>query len=246
MSQSDHDLLAIEAATIYVLTDSGRILHKSSPDHDAGPRFRLASCASGNIVLVRHDVGESIAHAIEGLAAREPALPPPDGAPVYLNEYRSFLAVEAPVESSDSGLIWTFPDRLDYDHPADLVRSDTPAGDRLLAGLTESGMPEALAKMGFVDVGEFWTPWCVALHGEEIASIAFTVGLGHASAEVGVATVPAFRGRGLAAAATAGWASLKANSERVLFYVASRSNVSSHRVTQRLGLRPIGTDLTIA
>ena len=245
MSQTDLDLLAIEAATIYVLTDSGRILHRSSPDRKEGPRFRLASCASGSIVQLRHDVGEDIARAIEDLAAGEPTLWHPDREPAHLNEYRRLLAVDTPVESSDTGKIWTFPDRLDYDHPAALVRSDTPEGDRLLAHLTERGMPAPPFEMGFVDVGEFWAPWCVALHGEDIASIAFTVGLGQAGAEVGVATVPAFRGRGLAAAATAGWASLPANSGRALFYGASRTNVSSQRVTERLGLRLIGTGLAI-
>jgi len=245
MSQTDRDLLAIEAATIYVLTDSGRILHRSSPDRKEGPRFRLASCASGHVVLIRHDVAEATARAIEGLVAREPALWRPDSAPAHLNEYRRLLG-EAPFDGSDAELIWTFPDRLDYDHSAELVRSDTPEGDRMLARLTERGMPEPLSEMGFVDVGEFWAPWCVALQGDEIASLAFTVGMGPASAEVGVNTVPAFRGRGLAAAATAGWASLPANSGRVLFYGASRTNVSSQRVTQRLGLRLIGTSLAIA
>ena len=197
MSQTDLELLAIEAATIYVLTVSGRILHRSSPDHEEGPRFRLSSCASGCIVQLRHDVGDNTARAIEDLAAQESVRWHPDCAPVHLNEYRRLLAVDAPVESSDTEKIWTFPDRLDYDHSAELVSSDTPAGDRLLALLAERGMLEPLFDLGFVDVGELWAPWCVALQGEEIASIAFTVGMGPASAEVGVATLPGLRGAAL-------------------------------------------------
>ena len=156
--KNDRDLLAIEAATIFVLTESGRILRRNSPDHAAGPRFRLAGCASGNVTLIRHDVGGGTARAIEGLAAREPALRDPNGTPVYLDEYRRLLAAEAPVETCDTGLIWTFPDRLDCQHNVVLVGSGTPAGDRLLARLTEQGMPEALVALGFVDVGEFWAP----------------------------------------------------------------------------------------
>jgi predicted GNAT family acetyltransferase len=102
-----------------------------------------------------------------------------------------------------------------------------------------------MVEMKFVDVGELWAPWCVALDGDEIASIAFTVGTGPASAEVGVATMPAFRGRGFAAAATAGWAAHEALRGRRLFYSTSWSNVSSQRVTERLGLRFIGTRFTI-
>ena len=179
------------------------------------------------------------------MAADEPAFRDPDVAPVHIDDYVRILTAEAPIEKCEMGLIWTFPDGPDYEHPAALVCSETPSGDRLLARLTERGMPEALVALGFVDVGEFWAPWCVALHRDEIASIAFTVGLGPSSAEVGVTTVPEFRGRGFAAAATAGWAALPAHSGRTLFYGAAKTNVSSQRVAQRLGLRRIGACLAI-
>jgi hypothetical protein len=238
-------LLATEVATIFLLTDSGRILGRNSPDHETGPRFHLVGSHSGNVVWLRHDVDEGTARAIEKLAEGEPPFRHPDRVPLFFDDYLRFLAADAPVERSDTGLVWTFPDRLDYEHPAALVSSDTPAGDRLLAELSERGMPEALSELGFVNVGEFWPPWCVVIHGDEIASIAITAGLGATSAEVGVTTVPAFRGRGFAATAVAGWASLPALSERVLFYGASTTNISSLRVTQRLGLRLIGASLSI-
>ena len=241
----DRDLLGIEAATISVLTDSGRILRKNNPDNAAGPRFHLAISTSGSIARIRQDVGERTVQAIESLVAGEPTLRHPDSTPVRLHDYLRLLAAEVPVERYEMGLIWTFPDRLEYEHRAALVGSATPEGDRLLARLAERGMPEALVALGFVDVDELWAPWCVALHGDEIASIALTVGLGPASAEVGVTTVTEFRGRGFAAAATAGWASLPAHSGRILFYSTDRTNVSSQRVTQRLGLRLIGARLTI-
>lgn len=241
----DRDLLAIQAATIFVLTESGRILRTNAPDQAAGPRLYLAGCVSGNVVRIRRDVAERTAQAIESLAAHEPALRDPGSTPVHLDDYLELLAAEAPVEQRDAGLIWTFPDRLDHQQPAALVASDTPEGDRLLARLNERGMPEALVALGFVDAGEFWAPWNVAFDGDEIASIALTARLGPASAETGVTTVPAFRGRGFAAAATAGWASLPALSGRVLFYSTSRTNVSSQRVAQRLGLRFIGASFAI-
>jgi len=177
---NDLELLAVDAATLFVLTDSGRILRTNSPGDLAAPRLYLARCASGSVVRIRHDVGEGTARAIERLAASEPALRDPHGTPVHLAEYVQILGAEAPVENVNAGLIWTFPDRLDYEHPATLVSSDRPKSDRLLARLVEQGMPEA----------------------------------------------PALRGR-------------------ALFYSASRTNVSSHRVARRLGLRLIGTSLGI-
>jgi predicted GNAT family acetyltransferase len=106
-------------------------------------------------------------------------------------------------------------------------------------------MPESLLALGFVDGGELWAPWCVALHQDEVASIAFAARLGPSATETGVTTVPAFRGHGFAAAATAGWVSLPSLRGRALFYSTSRTNVSSQRVAQRLGLRFLGASLDI-
>ena len=241
----DHDLLALEASVLFVMSDSGRVVCENSSDRSAAPRLSLAGCASLNIVRVRDDVDEKTSQAIESLAATEPALREPESTPVHIDEYVELLAAEAPVEDFGSGLIWTFPERLAYEHSATLVASDTAEGYRLLARLAEEGMPAALVAAGFVDVGEFWAPWCVALDGDEIASIAFAARLGPAAAETGVFTVPAYRGRGFAAAATAGWARLPALRERTLFYSTSRANLSSQRVTQRLGLRFMGASFQI-
>jgi RimJ/RimL family protein N-acetyltransferase len=197
------------------------------------------------MVQLRHDVGEATAQALERLALDEPAFCDPDSRPVHHDDYLRLLAAEGPVETCDGGLIWTFPERLHYEHPARLVASDTPDGDGLLARLTEQGMPEPLAAAGFVDVGELWAPWCVAFGGGDIASIAFTPGLGPASAETGVYTAPNYRGRGFASVATAGWAALPALEGLTLFYATTRTNVSSQRVAQRLGLRFIGVYFAI-
>ena len=241
----DGDLLAIHVTTLFVLTDSGRIQQVNDPNRSVGPRLYLAGSKSGNVVRVRHDVGEGTERAISALVAEEPPLGDPDSTPLHLDDYVELLASEAPVERCDLGLNWTFPDRPDYKHPAVLVDSESLEGDRLLARLTEQGMPKALAELGFVDIGEFWPPWCIALHDDEIPSIAITARIGPTGAEVGVNTVPALRGRGFAAAATAGWASHPSLRGRALFYGTERTNFSSQRVTDRLGLRFIGTSLAL-
>ena len=242
---NDLDLLGLQAATNFVLSESGRIVRYNSPDRAAPPRLYLAGCMSGNVLRIRHDVAPEIATAIESLAADEPPFCHADSAPLHLKDYMRLLGAGAPVEHHELGLIWTAPEGLNFDHPAKLVASDTPEGAALLDRLTEQGMPESLTAAGFVDAGEFWAPWCLALHGDDIASIAISARLGPRAAEVGVYTLAAYRGRGFAAAATAGWASHAALRGRTLFYGTSRANVSSQRVTQRLGLRFIGASLAI-
>jgi RimJ/RimL family protein N-acetyltransferase len=242
---TDIELLALDAAASFVLTRGGRILRTNSPASEPPPRLHVARCSGGNVLHLRRDVGESAARALEALVAAEPPLPGPDGTPVHLDDYLQILTAEAPVERWELGLTWTFPERLGYAHPAPLIYSDTAEGDRRLRRFDAEGMPAELVALGFADTGEFWSPWCVALDGDEFASIAFAARLGPTAAEAGVATVPAVRGRGFAAASTAGWASHPALSGHTLFYSTSRENRSSQRVAERLGLRFLGATFTI-
>ena len=107
------------------------------------------------------------------------------------------------------------------------------------------GIPEAWFDLGFHGVADFWPPWCVALREGQIASIAFAARLGDTGAELGVATVHAHRGRGYAAAATAGWSRLESLRSRALFYSTDQINLSSKRVMARLRLRLLGASLRL-
>jgi len=89
-------------------------------------------------------------------------------------------------------------------------------------------------------------PWCVAVIDEKIAPIAFAARLSDLGAELGLATAKAFRGRGFASAATAGWSRLSALQSRVLFYSTGRNNISSQRVAVHLGLQLRGASLQIS
>lgn len=242
----DVDLLAIQVATLFVLTESGRIQRENDPDRSAGPRLYLAGCESGNIVRIRQDVGEETARAINALVADEPPLRDPRNAPLRVDDYVELLSRQAPIEQRSAGPIYSFPDHLEYEHDVTLVGSNTAEGDRLVAGLeADQGMPQSLVDLGFVSVTDIWAPWCIALHQGEIASIGMTARIGPTGGEVGVTTSTAFRGRGFAAAVVAGWASHPSLRSRALFYSADWTNVSSQRVAERLGLRLIGGSLRL-
>jgi GNAT acetyltransferase len=238
-------LLAIQAATLFALTESGRLRHANSPNRAAAPRMWIGGSAAGNVVRLRVDVGSETADAIEALVAREPPMSDADDVPAHVDDYAELLDAEAPVEKISRGLTYVFPEARAYRHGSRVVSSDTPAGAQLLARLEVRGMPEELVEMGFADAADLWPPWCAALSGATVASVAFTARLSPLGAEVGVATSPRFRGRGLAAAATAAWASLPALQGRTLFYSADATNVSSQRVAGRLELEFVGPSLSI-
>jgi hypothetical protein len=126
-----------------------------------------------------------------------------------------------------------------------VVVSRTAAGDDLLARLELEGIPFGLADMGFADTGHLWPPWCTALLGGTVGSIAFAARLSPVGAEVGVATVPEARGRGLAAAATAAWSAHPDLADRARFYTTAVENRSSRRVAERLGLTLLGPTISV-
>src|SRR5688500_8945562 len=94
----DRELLSIESATIAVLTATGRVLHGASPERSPGARFALSRSRAGNVVRLRHDVGEETARGIERLVLDEPPLDDPKSRPVHADEYARLLGAETPVD----------------------------------------------------------------------------------------------------------------------------------------------------
>ena len=254
----DDDLARLkrDAADSYVISAAGRIEAGSvtpfgprpgsnPPERSAGPSLYFAGCAAGNIVHLRHDVKEPVAARVQALAAAAPPWSEPDAPPDCLDEIVEHLSRDTPVAVDGPEVVFRLPNNLDFESDAALVLSDTPDGERLLARLAREGLPKSLIHAGFLSLGDFWWPWCVAMRGDDIAAMAFTPRLGETGAEIGVFTFPAFRSQGFGAAATAGWSSLASLADRDLIYSTRLTNRSSRRVAQRLGLNPIGARVRI-
>lgn len=239
------ELLAIDYRTLFVLDESGRIVRENDPDRSPGPRFWLARCEQGHIAGARSDVADDVAAALMALAAAEPLVPAGDGDPAHLDRYAALLSGGSAPPERGPGLIYELPHGLRREHDATLVDSETEAGQRLCDSFRDRGMPTGLVELGYRDASDLWPPWCLALHGGEVASVACAARLSEEGAELGLATVRAFRGRGYAAAAAAGWSALPSLRSRALFYSTDRANTSSRRVIDRLGLRPLGSSLRL-
>jgi hypothetical protein len=179
------------------------------------------------------------------VAQNEPPWRDPDVPPRCLDEIVDWLSRSAPVEIVGPEVVFDLPHGLRCEHSATIVRADTAEGDELLGRLVEKGLPQSLLDAGFLSLEDLWWPWCVALEGRNIASIAFSPRLSERSAEIGVFTFPAFRSRGLAAAVTAGWSALESLSGRAMIYSTRTANRASRNVAARLGLCSIGARVCI-
>ncbi|AXF24115.1 GNAT family N-acetyltransferase [Burkholderia pyrrocinia] len=238
------DWLDIDYRTLFRLRPDRRIERENDPDCSPGPRFWLGGCADGNLSGVRADVPDHIADELARVADSEPPFAN-RMQPVHLERY---LAMLAPVPHWNVGLVYALPHALGFDTDARiaLIDGDSDAGRQLLQSLSAHGMPEGLFSTGFRSAADLWAPWCAAIVDGEVASVAFAARLSDIGAELGLATAPAFRGRGLAAAVTAAWSRLPSLQTRTLFYSTDRDNLASQRVASRLGLALRGMTLRIA
>jgi hypothetical protein len=234
------ELLAVHRQTGFTFDERDRMLYESAPDRSPGRRFSFTGCTQGNLAVVRADVPDHVAEELERLIESEPPLSEVDQDPVRLDAYARLLGGEGKRGVHLHGLLWVFPEPLEYKSGANLIWSGSADGDALLDRFVEV-IPQDLAEKGFRAVDDLWEPWCVATVDGRIASIAETVRAGARGAEVGVDTSTEFRGLGLGAAATAGWSQHDVVAGRELFYSTARSNRSSRRLTERLDLTFIGS-----
>jgi RimJ/RimL family protein N-acetyltransferase len=239
-------LLAIQFQTLFLLTAAGRIERENDPDQSPGPRLWLAGCVSGNVAGVRADIADDVATEIAALASTEPPFADPNRPPKHLDRYVDLLARDAAAPQENLSLIYELAHHRQYEGRVRLVDNESHEGRCMYEVFSTHGMPDGLAELGFRRTSDLWRPWCMVLVEGEIASVAFAARLSRTGAELGIATVKAFRGQGHAAEAAAGWSRLPTLQSRKLFYSTDRTNRSSQRVATRLGLRFLGAGMRLS
>ncbi len=232
-------LLALHAATRFRLTPARRIASENDPEGSAAPLLFMSGCEEGWIGYVREDMDDAAARAFDELILREPPVRAPGAVPRFADAYREIVGWSELLTGHNYGPIHRLPRGLRWTGEATLVRSGTPEGEALRARIERDGMPQGMIEAGFTDFSHFWEPWCVALVAGDLAAIAFAARKGLLAADIGVFTLQAHRGRGLAAAVTAAWGTLLPR-HPVLFYSPHRDHAASPRVIAKLGLHFVG------
>jgi hypothetical protein len=198
---TDMDLLRLQFASAFVLNAEGRLVFHNDPDRSRAPLVAISGCAERCICALRDDVAGREAEEVLRMVAE--GAPFAEDALTIDHVARIFGRTK---DDGSAGLVWPLPHTTVYPSDAALVRSGTTEGDALLRRLEKDGMPPSLVEIGFLSVADFWAPWSALLMGGEVAAIGFSARLGDEAADLGLVTLPAFRGRGLGAAATAAWA----------------------------------------
>ncbi|MGW4797326.1 GNAT family N-acetyltransferase [Nonomuraea sp. NPDC004297] len=222
----DVEVIGIELGVIWRLDERGRL---------PGPeRMVIGAAADGMVAAVAHDVpGETAAQVLALVARSVP--PPPGGPPAVLDDCRRLLG--GPELRVTGGPSYQVIPPVRWGGAVQVLTSDAAEHVRLVRSLPRPAVwaaGEWAALLG----GGAGAPWAMVAADGQVVSVCHTARLTPLGAEAGTWTSPAYRGRGLAAAATARWSALLPGIR--LFYSTSADNHSSRRVARRLGLRTLG------
>jgi hypothetical protein len=226
--------MALQVEALFASDARGRLLHPNEPGCEAQPppRFFLGRTRHGHLWRFGADVPDGTVRELARLAAAERGDWPLERPPERLEAMRARLAADAPIERVHHGPAFRFPEALAGDAGADAVLLTADRADRL-----GDGFPALRAALADCQ------PCLAVLEGGRAVSACWLARRSARAAEAGVGTLPGFRGRGLAARATAAWARAVRELGLLPLYSTEWSNRSSRGVAARLGLTLYGVDL---
>jgi hypothetical protein len=227
-------LIEIQARTLFNHNAQGRILTINEPDGDIAPRFFLGRTTNGNLWRFRHDLPEVLVAELSALAEREPIPQDLRQPPRYLEAYQRVLAAHAPTRIAEHGPAYRFPEVIPSPKCIETTHM-TLANASLLQSPFEWLIP-GLANM---------PPVFGVVQDGRAVSVCFSSRILSMADEAGVNTLEAYRGRGFAAAAVAGWANVIRGLGRIPLYSTSWGNLASQAVARKLGLVMYGDDLSL-
>jgi hypothetical protein len=232
----DCDLMRLHADVLFTYDARGRMLLTNEPRAAArggAPRLFLGRTTAGRVVRVGATAPDALARRLVDLIDRLPPVddleaPSPEPAAV-----RAELERHAPITDAGQGPAYRFPAAI------------TPPGEAVL--LTAVNVAAARGTYPWLlDELADWGPCFAVVRDGAAVSVCFSARVGAAAAAAGVATLPAFRGRGYAAAVTAAWGAAIRATGRIPLYSTAWENLASRGVARRVGLIGFGADATWA
>jgi hypothetical protein len=216
----------------YVHDARSRIRSTNEWKSRPAPRFYLGRTAEGHLWRFRADLPDALGAELDALCRREPVVAALPATPLHRDELVRLLASHAPVEWIGAGPAYWIPWRM------------VASGRSVEIGAANAD----LLRSGFEDWLED-VPHCQPFHavseGGRAVSLCASVRITAAAHAAGVETLPAFRRRGHAVAAVAGWADAVRRLGATPLYSTSWENVASQSVAARLGLPLFGVDFHV-
>jgi hypothetical protein len=194
------------------------------------PRFFLGRTDKGNTWRYRSDLAADLIDQLEALCLQEVGDPRQE--PVHKKAYVALLAAhQEPVQ------LWQGPAYCCPKPSEPLLKPTliTPENAHLLEGGLDDWR---------VDV-PYWQPFSAIIHNDHAVAVCASVRQRAFAHEAGVETLSAYRAKGYAVSAVAGWANTLRSHNIMPLYSTSWDNKASQGIARKLGFEFYGTDFHI-
>ncbi len=234
MTILDLQLLEMQVDALFTHDVDGRMRSVNEPQGEVAPRFFFGRTSAGNLWRFRHDLPPDTVRRLDELASAEPV----DDLRAEPRNWPAILAAlrqDQQIRWIESGPAYRFPDQLPPpDNVTRITRSDLHLLRPMVADVDEIAREF-----------EKREPRVAVVQDGAAVSLCYSARLTERAAEAGVETLEAYRGRGYAGAAVAGWALAVRAMGRIPLYSTSWDNAASQAVARKLGLVQYATDLSV-
>lgn len=231
---SHQQLLETQINTLYQCDASGRLLCVNEPGYPPAPRFFRGRTAAGNGWRFRHDLPVDLVAQLEALCRAEPVCADLQTPPQNDAAIKALLAAQAPITAEYHGPAYWVP--ADVAPPPQVVLLNAAT-----IQVAQPNFPWLTTADPYYAMG----PVAAVLVDGCAVSICFCSRIPGQATEAGLETVAAYRGKGYAGAAVAGWAAAVRQRGWLPLYSTDWENHASQRVAAKLGLVRYAEDWSI-
>jgi RimJ/RimL family protein N-acetyltransferase len=230
MSISALELMNLHVGALYVHNEVGQIVSVNEWTGGLVPRFFLGRTNVGNIWRFRDDVPDKLVNELTALCLEDTG----DIAlePKHKEKYLELLAARETVTQIWQGPVYWCSQPV---KPSVQPVAITEDNAHLLEGGLESWLPDVPHRQ----------PFLATLQNGKAVSVCASVRITDAAHEAGVETLPAYRQKGYAASAVAGWANTLLAKNIIPLYSTSLENTASQNVARKVGFECFGVDFHV-
>jgi len=226
------DLMRVHIEALFTHDARSDLVRVNEPDGALAPRFFVGRTPAGDVWRFRHDVEPDTRAEIEAVIGSDAHRGSSVDTPIDPTPYQVILSRSAPIERTELGPAYAFPEQLP--EAADAVRVSNDNAELLTHHLAPWLPDVRLSQPMFV----------VACNGHAVA-VCCSVRQTPVGYEAGVETALAYRGHGYAGRVVAAWAGAVRELGRVPLYSTAWENTASQAVARKLALIRFGSDLHI-
>ncbi|WP_258208638.1 GNAT family N-acetyltransferase [Paenibacillus radicibacter] len=222
---NDHELIQIQASTLYVMNKDNRIVRINEQTELQPPALFIGKTKNSSVIHFRDDIPQYLLDEIQTL--------PTDPLPII--DYCKIVEKHQKVKTIWAGPAYYFSTKETLEHLDETILIDDSNKALLRPYFNHLTSELSLREpvVAYVVNGEAVSVCCSARRSKQ-------------AAEASLMTAEPFRGKGYAAKVVSSWVQLILKSGLIPLYSTSWDNIASQQVAKKLGFVQYGVDFNIS